>query len=62
MLNVGIRVDSKVIHETDTDQAKSDGTVWMRLTLDTVGKIDWPHDPQGRPIYPEESVADQMPC
>jgi type III restriction enzyme len=48
-----IRVDSKVIHETDTDQAKSDETGWMRLTLDTVGKTDWPQDRQGRPIYPE---------
>jgi type III restriction enzyme len=48
-----IRVDSKVIHETDTDQAKSDKTGWMRLTLDTVGKTDWPQDRQGRPIYPE---------
>lgn len=25
----------------------------MRLTLDTVGKTDWPQDRQGRPIYPE---------
>jgi type III restriction enzyme len=25
----------------------------MRFTLDTVGKREWPADPQGRPIYPE---------
>jgi type III restriction enzyme len=25
----------------------------MRFTLDTVGKIQWPSDPIGRPIYPE---------
>ena len=25
----------------------------MRLTLDRVGKTDWPQDRQGRPIYPE---------
>jgi type III restriction enzyme len=48
-----IRVDSKVVHETDTEQAKSAESAWMRLTLDTVGKTDWPQDRQGRPIYPE---------
>jgi type III restriction enzyme len=48
-----IRVDSKVVHETDTGQAKSDESQWMRFTLDTVGKLDWPRDQQGRPIYPE---------
>jgi type III restriction enzyme len=34
-----IRVDSKVVHETDTEGAKSDESRWMRFTLDTVGKI-----------------------
>lgn len=48
-----IRVDSKVVHETDTGEAKSDEARWMRITLDTVGKIDWTRDQQGRPIYPE---------
>jgi type III restriction enzyme len=48
-----IRVDSKVMHETDTGHAKSDEAQWMRFTLDTAGKTDWPKDPQGRPIYPE---------
>ncbi len=48
-----IRVDSKVVHETDTGQAKSDESQWMRFTLDTVGKTAWPLDRQGRPIYPE---------
>lgn len=48
-----IRVDSKVVHETDTGQAKRDETRWMRFTLDTVGKQSWPMDRQGRPIYPE---------
>jgi type III restriction enzyme len=38
-----IRVDS-TMQETD----------WMRATLDTVGKTEWPKDSQGRPIYPEE--------
>src|SRR6266566_1309259 len=48
-----IRVDMKVVHETDNGEAKSDELRWMRLTLDTVGKISWPADKQGRPIYPE---------
>jgi type III restriction enzyme len=48
-----IRVDSKVIQETDTEGAKSDETAWMRLRLDTVGKREWPPDDQGRPVYPE---------
>jgi type III restriction enzyme len=48
-----LRVDSKVVHETDSGEAKSDEMRWMRQSLDTVGKTDWPHDRQGRPIYPE---------
>ena len=48
-----IRVDSKVVQETDSDQAKSDEARWMRFTLDTVGKTMWPQDALGRPIYPE---------
>jgi len=56
-----IRVDSKLVHETDS-KAKGDDTRWMRLTLDTVGKIDWPSDLQGRPIYPDgfEELAKKM--
>jgi type III restriction enzyme len=49
-----IRVDSKVIGETDVEGAKNDESRWMRFTLDTVGKREWPRDPQGRPVYPEE--------
>ncbi len=48
-----IRVDTKVVNETDTGEAKGDEVRWMRLTLDTVGKTDWPRDRQRRPIYPE---------
>jgi type III restriction enzyme len=48
-----IRVDSKVVRETDTDGAKSHETSWMRITLDTVGRLDWPQDDQTRPVYPE---------
>jgi type III restriction enzyme len=41
-----------VVHETDSDQAKSDESAWMRLTLDTVGRVAWPLDRQGRTIHP----------
>lgn len=50
---VTIRVDTGVVHETDSGNAKSDDSAWMRLTLDTVGRQRWPEDAQGRPIYPE---------
>src|SRR5438874_1192597 len=43
-----IRVDSKVIGETEVEGSKGDETRWMRFTLDTVGKRDWSRDPQGR--------------
>jgi type III restriction enzyme len=57
-----IRVDSKVVHETDTEGANSDESRWMRFTLDTVGKIDWPRDTQGRPVCPEgfEELAKKL--
>jgi type III restriction enzyme len=50
---VTIRVDTSVVAETDSDNARSDENRWMRLTLDTVGRTAWPVDQQGRPIYPE---------
>ena len=57
-----IRVDSKVIGETDVEGAKNDESRWMRLTLDTVGRRDWPEDSQGRPVYPEgfEELAGKL--
>jgi type III restriction enzyme len=57
-----IRVDSKVVHETDSDTAKGDESRWMRCTLDTVGKLQWPEDKQGRPIYPQgfEELAKKL--
>ena len=57
-----IRVDSKVVHETDTGEAKSDESRWMRFILDTVGKTGWTLDRQGRPIYPEgfEELAQKL--
>ncbi len=57
-----IRVDSKVVRESDGGQAKSDEDRWMRVTLDTVGRTDWPRDRQGRPLYPEgfEALANKL--
>src|SRR5580700_4757867 len=57
-----IRVDTKVIHETDVEGAKGDEVRWMRFMLDTVGKTNWPADRQGRPLYPEgfEELAKQL--
>ena len=57
-----IRVDSKVVHETDTGEAKSNEARWMRTTLDTVGKTDWPKDRVGRPLYPDgfEELAKEL--
>ena len=60
---VTIRVDTKVVQESDDlDGAKSDETAWMRRTLDTVGREEWPHDQQMRPIYPEgfEELAKKL--
>lgn len=53
---VTIRVDTRVAEETDSGEAKSDEVSWMRRTLDTVGKREWPLDAQGRPIYPDGFV------
>ena len=53
-----IRVDSKVISETDSGESaggsQGDLARWMRFTLDTVGKREWPRDSQTRPIYPPD--------
>ena len=60
--NYTIRVDSKVVRESDSGQARSDQDRWMRLMLDTVGRAEWPADRQGRPIYPEgfEALANKL--
>jgi type III restriction enzyme len=57
-----IRVDSKVVAETELEGAKNDESRWMRFTLDTVGKLDWSRDTQGRPVYPEgfEELAQKL--
>jgi type III restriction enzyme len=57
-----IRVDSKVVQETDSGEARGDESRWMRLTLDTVGRQQWPTDRSGAPIYPEgfEELAGKL--
>ncbi len=47
-----ILVHSKVVHETDSGAAKSDEVRWMRSTLDTVGRREWPRDSLGNELYP----------
>ena len=47
-----IRVDSKVVHETDTEGAKNDESRWMRFTLDTVGKRRLAEGPAGAADLP----------
>jgi len=58
---VTIRVDSKVVSETDSGEvasgAQGDLARWMRFTLDTVGRRHWPQDSQERPIYPPDFAA-----
>jgi type III restriction enzyme len=51
--NNTIIVHSKVVHETDTGEAKSAESRWMRFTLETVGQEAWPTDSQERPLYPD---------
>jgi type III restriction enzyme len=58
-----IRVDSKVVEETDAlEGAKGGEARWMRFTLDTVGRRAWPTDRQGRPMYLEgfEALTEKL--
>ena len=50
-----IRIDSKIAEEIESG-GKSDETRWMRWTLNTVGKNEWPRDRAGREIYPDGFV------
>ena len=50
-----IRVDTKVFSDSEAggaSGAKGDEIRWMRFTLGTVGRREWPRDRQGRGIYP----------
>ena len=57
-----IRVDSKVAGELEGGGSQSDEDRWMRFTLDTVGKVDWPRNAGALPIFPEgfEAVAEKF--
>ena len=57
-----ICVYSNVQAEIDSGNAKSDETRWMRHTLDTIGKTDWPRDGQRRAQYPEgfQDLAEKL--
>ncbi len=57
-----IRVDSKVVAESEGSGAKAEEQAWMRHTLDTVGKSAWPTDQQERPVYPDgfEALATKL--
>lgn len=62
-----IRVDTKVVHDTDRGESSGGGSRademrWLRHTLDTVGKTDWPRDGQGRAGFPEgfEELAKKL--
>lgn len=51
-----IRVDSKVAAESGDEGSKSVRDRWMRLQLDTVGRLDWPRDRVGRPLMPADFI------
>ena len=57
-----IRVDSKVVHETDSAEAKSDESAWMRLTLDTVARMKCPRINRGGPSILMDSRRWQKSC
>ena len=48
--------------EIESGVAKSDEARWMRYTLDTIGRRDWPRDRQGRAQYPDGFIelADKL--
>ncbi|MCY4611005.1 MAG: DEAD/DEAH box helicase family protein [Gammaproteobacteria bacterium] len=48
--------------EIESGVARTDETRWMRHTLDTIGRGNWPRDRQGREQYPEGFVelADKL--
>ncbi|MBK8696074.1 MAG: DEAD/DEAH box helicase family protein [Deltaproteobacteria bacterium] len=57
-----LRVDTKVVHETDTGETKDDELLWMRYTLDSVGRVAWPADASGDPVYPSgfQELAERL--
>ena len=57
-----ICVYSDVQAEIESGNTKSDETRWMRYTLDTIGKLDWPKNSQGQAQYPDgfERLAEKL--
>lgn len=57
-----ICVYSDMQMEIESGVARNDETRWMRHTLDTIGRNDWPRDRQGREQYPEGflELADKL--
>jgi type III restriction enzyme len=47
-----IRVDTKAVDDSSAEGAKDDHVRWMRFTLDTVSKVAWPRDREGRTLFP----------
>ncbi|MDD9886461.1 MAG: DEAD/DEAH box helicase family protein, partial [Gammaproteobacteria bacterium] len=56
-----ICVYSDMQREIESGSTRSDETRWMRHTLDTIGKMDWPRDSQRRAQYPDgfEELAEK---
>ena len=57
-----ICVYSDMQADMDSGNAKNDAARWMRHTLDTIGRQDWPRDRQQRPQYPAsfEDLAEKL--
>ncbi|MDD9858838.1 MAG: DEAD/DEAH box helicase family protein [Nitrospira sp.] len=57
-----ICVYSDVQKEIESGNAKSDESRWMRHTLDTIGKLDWPRNSQNQAQYPDgfEALAGKL--
>lgn len=57
-----ICVYSDVQKEIESGNTKSDESRWMRHTLDTIGKLDWPRNSQHQAQYPDgfEALAGKL--
>jgi len=57
-----ICVYSDVQKEIESGNTKSDESRWMRHTLDTIGKLDWPRNSQRQAQYPDgfEALAGKL--
>jgi len=57
-----ICVYSDMQHDIDAGTAKNDESRWMRHTLATIGRQDWPRDGQQRAHYPDgfAELADKL--